>query len=493
MTAAAAAPAVLALPGRAVPPDPVRVTPGDPRYAGLVRRGNRRFTGSPDEVWVADTPGEVLAAVQAAVTAGRRPAVRSGGHGFEDFVDNPDVRSLIDISGLTGVTYDERLGAYAVLAGTTLGETYRRLYLDWGVTLPGGSCPGVGTGGHVAGGGYGPLSRMHGLMADHLYAVEVVVVADGRARTVVATREPADPHRDLWWAHTGGGGGSFGAVTRYWFRDPPRPPASVTNFDATWSWDGLDLVRLARNFTDWCRRYDRPGLPQSRLYAELLLTNRAAGAVTVHGRVAGAGLIDDFLGSLTAGVGVTPQVTRETLPWLQATLRDPGDDGKRWRLKTKAAYVRRPLSDEQWAVACRSLSDPGYPNPAASMSLNTYGGAVNAVAPSATAVARRDAAVLMFFLTAWSDPAEDARHLGWIRSLYHGMYAASGGIPVDGSYINYPDADLADPRWNTSGRGWAEIYYGGNYARLQRVKRRYDPEDVFRHRLSVRPVSAPVS
>ena len=60
-----------------------------------------------------------------------------------------------------------------------------------------------------------------GLAADYLYAVEVVTVDEGgRASSVVATREPSDPNRDLWWAHTGGGGGNFGVVTRYWFRSP---------------------------------------------------------------------------------------------------------------------------------------------------------------------------------------------------------------------------------------------------------------------------------
>ncbi|MFD0392095.1 FAD-binding protein [Streptomyces nogalater] len=107
--------------------------------------------------------------------------------------------------------------------GALLGEVYRRLFLGWGVTVPAGATAEVGIGGHVLGGGYGALSRRYGLSVDHLYAVEVVVVDErGRASTVVATREPGDPHRDLWWGHTGGGGGNFGVVTRYWFRSPAR-------------------------------------------------------------------------------------------------------------------------------------------------------------------------------------------------------------------------------------------------------------------------------
>jgi FAD/FMN-containing dehydrogenase len=132
-----------------------------------------------------------------------------------------------------------RGGLAATAVGVTLGEAYRRLFAGWGVTVPAGWCPTVGAGGHVLGGGFGPLSRLLGLAVDYLYAVEVVVVdRRGRARRVVATRGRWDANRDLWWAHTGGGGGNFGVVTRYWFRTPgarsddpsrllPTPPGGL--------------------------------------------------------------------------------------------------------------------------------------------------------------------------------------------------------------------------------------------------------------------------
>ena len=72
--------------------------PDDPRYADLVRRGNRRFVGRPDEVRVVGSTEQVVAAVQDAVRTGRRVAVRGGGHCFEGFVDDPAVRMVIDLS-----------------------------------------------------------------------------------------------------------------------------------------------------------------------------------------------------------------------------------------------------------------------------------------------------------------------------------------------------------------------------------------------------------
>ncbi|WP_319687280.1 FAD-binding protein [Streptomyces sp. ME19-01-6] len=112
--------------------------------------------------------GQVEEAVRDAVRGGLRVAVRSGGHCFEDFVDNPEVRMIIDMSGMTAVYFDPGRNAFAVEAGATLGEVYRRLYLGWGVTIPGGWCPSVGVGGHVQGGSFGTLSRLHGLTVDHL-------------------------------------------------------------------------------------------------------------------------------------------------------------------------------------------------------------------------------------------------------------------------------------------------------------------------------------
>ncbi|GGN29920.1 hypothetical protein GCM10011609_87340 [Lentzea pudingi] len=199
----------------------VRIGPGDVRYENLVRGNNFRFTGQPDEIRVATSADQVVRAVGDAVRAGRRIAVRSGGHCFENLTAAPEVRTLLDLSAMNDVGFDERRQAFSVQPGATLGQVYRALCAGWGVTIPGGGCPEVGAGGHIAGGGYGPLSRRYGAVVDHLYGVEVVVVGkDGKARVVVATREEDDPFRELWWAHTGGGGGNFGVVTKYWLRSP---------------------------------------------------------------------------------------------------------------------------------------------------------------------------------------------------------------------------------------------------------------------------------
>ncbi|RKS79800.1 FAD/FMN-containing dehydrogenase [Actinomadura pelletieri DSM 43383] len=483
---------------------PITVGPDDPRYRSLVLRGyNRRFEGRPDQIRVVTSTRDVVRAVDDAVRTRRRIAVRSGGHCFESFVDDPAVRMLVDMSTMTAVEYDERRGAFMVEAGATLGEIYRRLYLGWGVTIPGGTCADVGAGGHVAGGGYGALCRLHGLTVDHLYAVEVVLVGrSGRAKSVVATREPSDPHRDLWWAHTGGGGGNFGIVTRYWFRSPtrslPRPPSTVLDFSLDWPWDDLSrdsFVRLLRNYGQWTEDNSAPGSPAAALYGEFTLTSRPSETITLSGQVAtdtGARrLLDDLVNALGHGVDVRPWRRSSTLPWLTAATKGwGGGPGPFHRIKIKSGLRRHRFTDRQLGVAHHHLSRSDYRHPYGHMFINTYGGRVNTVAPDATAVSHRDSKFMVGFLVGWDDPAEDARHLNWIRDFYRDVYADTGGVPAgpadEGTFINYPDTDLADPRQNGSSTPWHTLYYGRSHPRLQQTKRRYDPHNVFHHPLSIR-------
>jgi aclacinomycin oxidase len=191
--------------------DAARIASDDPRYRAVVeKRFNKRFSASPDYIRLAGSTEQVVSAVNDAVREGRRLAVTSGGHCLEGFVSDPEVRVILDVSPMRRVYYDAERRAVAVEAGATVGETFRALFEMWGVVIPLGEYPAIGMGGHVVGGAFGFLCRQLGLAADYLYAVEVVTVDEaGRAGSVVATRETSDPHRDLWWAHTGGGGGNF--------------------------------------------------------------------------------------------------------------------------------------------------------------------------------------------------------------------------------------------------------------------------------------------
>jgi FAD binding domain/Berberine and berberine like len=494
---------------------PVTVAADDPRYENLVEGYNHRFVGKPDYIRMVSTTAQVVDAVSEAVADGKRIAVRSGGHCFEDFTSSPEIQVLIDLSHLNKVYYDERYRAFAVEGGAKLGEVYRTLYDGWGVTIPAGTGFDVGVGGHITGGGYGHLSRRDGLVVDHLYAVEVVVVDEsGKARVVVGTREPDDPNHDLWWAHTGGGGGNFGVVTRFWLRSPdvdsddpsdllPKAPATMRRRDVMWPWESMteeSFTRLLRNYCTWFEQNSAPDSPYASLWTNLIVTHRSAtmfGLTTVidDGVPDAERLLDAQLAAISEGVGVDPVMNTEQVgAWMSKWMVSytfPNDPNARY--KNKAAYLRKGLTERQLAVLYRYLSgdDSDYVNPMACLLLTAFGGKVNSVAPDATAIPQRDSILKAMYSTGfWLTPDEDETHIAWVREYYREIYAETGGVPVpdetsDGSYISYPDVDLADPEWNTSGVPWHTLYYKENYPRLQEVKRRYDPRDIFRHALSI--------
>ncbi|MFD5764370.1 FAD-binding oxidoreductase [Streptomyces sp. NPDC127049] len=495
--------------------DPATVVrPGDAAYADLSRGVNQRWTGTPDTITLPRTTSQVVAAVQRAVDSGRRPAVRGGGHCFEDFVDHASVRALVDLSAMNAISYDTRRRAVTVEAGARLGEVNEQLFKRWGIALPGGSCPTVGVGGHVSGGGYGPLNRTLGLTVDHLYAVEVVVVdASGTARAVVASRDDRGVLRDLWWAHTGGGGGTFGIVTRYFFRTPgdrpagpghalPAPPPELLVSTVIWPWAALgqdSFARLLTNYSAWHAGHNSPGDPEADLYSHLAVFHRSGGAVALNVQLStGNGdperRLDAFLAALGRGVGVQGRtVERTRLPWLMSTRWAGFADrptGK--RIKGKSAYHRRAFDERHVTALHRHLSRTDYDHPGSGLLIAPYGGRVNAVAPGDTALVHRDSALMLMYVSEWTAAAEDARHTGFLRELYEDVYAATGGAPAPGAstggaYVNYADTDLKDPARNRSGIPWQELYFGSNLPRLSAVKRRWDPHHVFRHALSVEP------
>ncbi|MGA5519833.1 FAD-binding oxidoreductase [Streptomyces pseudogriseolus] len=511
-------------------PDAVTVLPGDPRYADLVVGNNSRWVARPDSVRLVRTTEQVVQAVQEAVDGNKRISVRSGGHCYADFVFNPEVRVVIDTSLLDTVGYDERLKAFEVGAGSTLLHAYESLFKGWGVTIPGGMCYSVGMGGHISGGGYGMLSRRHGLTVDHLYAVEVVVVdANGKARSVVATREADDPNRDLWWAHTGGGGGNFGVVTRYWFRSPdvtgngpasllPKPPEEVLVSALALPWSELNkvsFVSLVRKFGAWHEKNGSAGSSAASLCSFLMMNHKANGSIGLLTQIDATvpdarKVLDDFLAEVTASLsdtavrpmsepvgelGALPDLfTPQALPWLHSVkllgTSNPTLTNPTLRGHHKSAYLRKNVTEAQAAAMYRHLTRTDHENPASMVVLLSYGGKINTVASGDTASVQRDSVFKGLFQSFWAGAENDAANIGWTRDVYGEVFSSGGGYPVpgpatDGCYINYPDADITDPKVNTSGVPWYTLYYKDNYPRLQRIKAAYDPRNIFRHSQSI--------
>jgi hypothetical protein len=283
----------------------------------------------------------------------------------------------------------------------------------------------------------------------------------------------------------------------------PRAPGAISTLVAEWAWSEIDshaLLQLAENFGVWCEGNVEADSPFASLWGLLELHRKQFGKIVVRAvSTAGSAAerqLDDYLAALVTGVGA-PKVRQVTgLQWLEFALNPfpdlfaapPGGVSS----KVNDALLRRRLTERQLGVVYDHLTRADQDVMGGMFGLATYGGRVNTVAPATTASWQRDSIADLACATGWLDRSDEERNLAWVRAFYRDPFSTSGGVPAPGdSYggalINHPDTDLADPALNTSGLPWHALYYGESYARLQRVKARWDPRNVFRHRLSIVP------
>lgn len=504
----------------------------------------RWFADQLEAVYVPTRHEQVPADLSEAVARfGSAVKVVSGRHCYENFVYNASTRAILDLSALNQAGFDQERGLYFIDAGCENWTAYRSLLNVHGKTLPAGSCYSVGAGGHISGGGYGLLSRRHGLTVDHLHAIDIVTweASTGRAQLqhVSAASSDAD-ERDLFWALRGAGGGNFGVITRYHFAALPEAPAHATQRTLAWNWDDLTPSR----FRDLLDAYGElmAWLPE-QAFTLLKLNHRSQGQIGLilqvvsepgverheHGNQVVA-LLTDVEQRLASAASCSPlrqplggHLGRmQTMPssdqaqqftYLEA-LQTLNGSGPNQCGKYKSAYMNQPFPPEQIEAIHHWLQvvPDGVPEAEMAQSLlqvDSYGGAINRIASEATAVPQRQSIMKLQYQTYWNNDApagesdkpryrsQEQAHLLWIQGFYADVYARYGGTPdpardpdgvVAGCYYNYPDVDLgshADGRIDQA--LW--LYFLENYRQRQRnlvaIKQRWDPENRFHHAQSV--------
>ncbi|MEV0191545.1 FAD-binding protein [Kitasatospora purpeofusca] len=497
-------------------PEGWTVFPPDSRYETLGQGFNQRWSSRPAYIRLVGNEADAVAELRSALDRGLRPTVRGGGHCYEGFVDN-DKGVILDLSTLRGVGAgtDKYGGAtYSVEGGATNWDVYTTLFREYGVTVPAGSCYSVGAGGHICGGGYGLLSRRHGLTVDHLVQVDVATVRGGVVEVTRAHRgdPPGSPEQELFWAHTGGGGGNFGVVLRYHFAHAlPAPPPRVWLSSVAWKWADLlkhpeDFRTLLDNFGAFFAEHSGPAEKVYRgLFSILHLTHHSNGNVVLFSQwdEEDPAPLDAFLARVERGMRAksTAQTNgvgglylpypdkRRRLPWFQATMTLNGS-GPNQRGKYKSAYHRRAFTPTQidawWTWLTKDVE--GLDLTQTLVQIDSYGCRVNARGAAETAVPQRDSIMKLQYQTYWTDRADDAAHLAYLSGLYRDTYRATGGIPeidtdTDGAYVNYPDVDLG----TTADKQppYQRLYYKANYRRLQKAKGIWDHKNVFHHAQSV--------
>ena len=499
-------------PASNIEPEPmtVTVTRSDPRYPALRRGHNLRWPShdadAAQRILLCEDAEDASVALQQVVTAGLRPTVRSGGHCYEDFVVNNPGGAILDVSALSWVNRDASNGTFHLGSGVQLWNGYEALYKRYGVTLPGGVCGTVGAGGHISGGGYGPLSRLHGLSCDWVTAVNILTV--DRHGKVVPIRADAENHSDLFRACRGAGGASFGLITDFEFATLPMAPREAAQASISFSWNDMTLEKLTRILMTFGKYWESRGQERDTwgMYSVLELSHRSAGKFSVSvqfcnpdGTCRDLSVMWEYLGlfsqwsSETGGSTARPSIKQSD--WLNACAMSAGNAVNR-RGKYKSAHMLRGFTPAEAAIIYKYLTKDvdGTSLHEASFDAHSYGGAVNRKEMAEqTAVPQRDSIIKLQPLTYWEKPEEDAAQTKWLSQFYEELYSGPNTDPqhsgtpywseqYQGCYINYPDVDMLQYNY------WPQLYYGeSNYAFLQTVKRRYDPNNVFHHAMSVRP------
>ncbi|MGH8184791.1 MAG: FAD-binding oxidoreductase [Rhodanobacteraceae bacterium] len=476
------------------------------------------WTSKPSAYAVAaESAADVAAAVNFAREHKLRLVVKGAGHSYQGTSDAPDsllvwTHHMQDISmhdafvpkGCTGKVKPQP--AVSVGAGQIWGHTYDAVTPKGGRYVQGGGCLTVGVAGLVSSGGFGSWSKNFGTAAANLLEAEVVT-ADGQIRTVNACHDP-----DLFWALKGGGGGSFGVITRVTLRTHELPELFGA-FNITIESNSDDAYRrLLVRFVDFAHG----NLINSHWgeQAHLSSPNHFRISMMFQGldKAQAEAIWKPFLGFVQA----SPTDYRITSP-LQV-LAFPARDMWNPELmrKVPGAVVadsrpNAPLDNIVWtgdaeqsgqyitssasAWLSQTLLQPDRQKDlvdALFAMTREYGLSLHfnkglAGAPEAQLAAARDTAtnpqVLGAFALALTGDSAGPAFPGIAghepdvaaarkdaRACAKAMQAIYKLVPDAGSYVSESDFFLKD---------WQRAFWGTNYPRLLAVKRRYDPDGLF--------------
>jgi len=362
---------------------------------------------------------------------------------------------------MKGIHVDPKRRTARAEAGVTWSEFNRETQFH-GLATTGGVVSTTGIAGYTLGGGLGWLMGRHGLAIDNLLSAEVVT-ADGRVRTASRRESP-----DLFWGLRGGGG-NFGIVSSFEFRVHPVGPEITGGLVAYPFSSAPEVLRFYREMTeaepDELTTYAAFGyLPDGAKMAALAICDcRRPGRP-----VAATRRLKAFGKPILGAVG--PMTYCQLNSMMDASY--PRGALNYW----KSSFLSE-LSDD----AIRVMTDcySRCPSPMSGMFLEHFHGAATRVRASDSAFPHRRECHNLLVLAQWMDPADSQRCIGWARETY----AAMKPFAAPGRYVNYmSDNEVGDP---------VAVAYGRNYPRLQRLKRKYDPANVFHINQNVEPLRGP--
>jgi FAD/FMN-containing dehydrogenase len=439
----------------------------DPDYAEARKLYNGMIDKRPLAIARCVDAADVITAVNFARENRLLLAMRGGGHSLPG-LGSCDDGLVIDLSPMKGVHVDPAKCRVQVGPGCTQGDMDHATHA-FGLAVPAGIVSTTGVAGLTLGGGSGYLTRKYGLTIDNLVEADVVL-ADGGFVTANDTQ-----NEDLFWGLRGGGG-NFGVVTRFVYR---AHPVSMV-YAGPIFWDQSHAREIMRWYRDFLPKappelgifIGLKTVPSTDPFPRELWGRRICALISCYvgtqeeGETAMRPARSELPPSILDWMSVMP------FPALQAMFDPLLPKGYEWYLK--GDFVKE-LSDaaieEHLRHAARTPSELSL------MHLYPIDKAVHAVGAADTPWGARDATWSMVIAAIDPDPAKAPALKSWARAYWEGVHPYNLG----GGYVNFMYDDEGDARVKAS--------YGTNYQRLVAVKRKYDPENLFRVNQNINPAA----
>ncbi|KND86277.1 Cannabidiolic acid synthase [Tolypocladium ophioglossoides CBS 100239] len=447
--------------------------PSDPLYqVAWVKPFNLDVPVTPVAVIRPNSASEVAGAVKCAVASGVQVQAKSGGHSYANYgLGGQDGELVIDLVNLQDFSMDQQTWHATFGAGYHLGDLDRQLHNNGGRAMAHGTCPGVGIGGHATIGGLGPMSRMWGSALDHVVEVQVVTAA-GDIKTASETE-----NADLFWALRGAGD-SFGVITRFTVRTHPEP-GNVVQY--TYSLSFGRQSHMGPVYQAWQALVGDPGL--DRRFSTLFIAQPLGALITgtfygtqaeydatgIAARLPGGGTLDlratDWLGHL-AHIGEVTGLFLSDLP-------------SHFYSKSLAFRKEDLLEEDTIDTVFQYMGDADAGTLLWFIIFNSEGGAMADTPANATAYPHRDK-VMMYQSYVVGFPSLPAKSMAFAEGVHSRIQ--QGAPAANTSYAGYIDREL--------GRREAQrFYWGDKLPQLQRVKKAWDPWNVFHNPQSVDPAA----
>ena len=441
--------------------------PGDEGYEAARRVWNGMIDRRPLAVVRVRDVGDVAPSIRVARDLEVPLAIRGGGHNVAGH-GTVDGGIVLDLGDLTDVVVDPDAWRVRVAAGATLGHLDRATE-PHALAVPAGVVSGTGVAGLTLGGGVGWLTRAHGLTVDNLVGADVVTAAGDLVHA------SASEHEDLFWGLRGGGG-NFGVVTSFTFRAHPLGPEV---FAGNFVYGRERWIDALRGWDSWSTAVPDP------------MTTIA----TFMTPAAEFGLGDDpvlLIGWLwasddrTGGEAVADGLRRATAPdnefvdpirwsaW-QSQADDLFPRGARAYWKN-TSFDR--LDDATIEVVVRRAAEQTWRG--TGFDIHHMGGAFGRVPLDETPFPNRSARYWLNIYGFWPDPADDPARIAFVRGFAADMEPHASG----GQYVNFlgQEARTGDPA-----AAAIAVFGPDKVRRLAAIKRRYDPDNVFRLNHNIAP------